>query len=67
MNPSNPLAHYDGTGTELFYQCDGKIDYVFAAAGTGGTLTGLSRILKEKIPNVKIIGVDPHGSILAMP
>jgi cystathionine beta-synthase len=66
-NPSNPLAHYDGTAEELVEQCDGKIDYVVVAAGTGGALTGLARKLKEKIPNVKIIGVDPNGSILAQP
>jgi cysteine synthase len=47
------LAHYDGTAEELVEQCDGKIDYVVVAAGTGGALTGLARKLKEKIPNVK--------------
>jgi cystathionine beta-synthase len=66
-NPSNPLAHYDGTAEELLYQCDGRIDYLIATAGTGGTITGIARKLKEKLPNVKIIGVDPVGSILALP
>jgi cystathionine beta-synthase len=66
-NPSNPLAHYDGTAEELIYQTDGKIDYVVISAGTGGTLTGVARKLKEKIPHVKVVGVDPHGSILAQP
>jgi len=66
-NPSNPLAHYDGTAEELLDQCDGKIDMVVIGAGTGGTLTGIARKLKEKIPNVKIIAVDPVGSILAQP
>eukprot|EP01120_Amphizonella_sp_Union-15-10_P007687 TRINITY_DN2622_c0_g1_i2.p1 TRINITY_DN2622_c0_g1~~TRINITY_DN2622_c0_g1_i2.p1 ORF type:complete len:516 (-),score=102.97 TRINITY_DN2622_c0_g1_i2:124-1671(-) len=66
-NPSNPLAHYDQTAEELLYQMDGKIDYCVVTAGTGGTVTGLARKLKEKIPDVKIVGVDPHGSILATP
>lgn len=66
-NPSNPLAHYDGTAEELIYQTDGKIDVAVISAGTGGTITGIGRKLKEKIPNIKIIGVDPTGSILAYP
>jgi len=66
-NAGNPLAHYDGTAEELLYQCDGKIDMVVASAGTGGTISGLARKLKEKLPNIKIIGVDPFGSILAKP
>lgn len=67
INPSNPLAHYEGTAEELIYQCDGKIDYLIASAGTGGTITGIAKKLKEKIPGIKVIGVDPHGSILAQP
>ncbi|PRD31464.1 UNVERIFIED_CONTAM: Cystathionine beta-synthase [Trichonephila clavipes] len=66
-NPGNPLAHYDTTAEELLEQCDGKIDMVVAGGGTGGTLTGIARKLKEKIPNVKVVGVDPYGSILAQP
>uniref|UniRef100_A0A4W4HM67 Cystathionine beta-synthase n=1 Tax=Electrophorus electricus TaxID=8005 RepID=A0A4W4HM67_ELEEL len=66
-NPSNPLAHYDTTAEEILEQCDGKIDMVVAGAGTGGTITGIARKLKEKCPNIKIIGVDPEGSILAEP
>ena len=66
-NPSNPAAHYDGTAEELLDQCDGKIDYFFSGAGTGGTISGISRKLKEKVPNCKIIGVDPYGSIVALP
>lgn len=66
-NPSNPLAHYDGTAEELLYQTDGKLDAVVVSAGTGGTITGIARKLKEKLPNIKIIGVDPIGSILAQP
>lgn len=66
-NPSNPLAHYEGTAEELIDQCDGKIDYLISAAGTGGTISGIAKKLKEKLPNIKIIGVDPKGSILAQP
>lgn len=66
-NPSNPLAHYDGTAEEIIEQTGGQIDMIVLTAGTGGTLTGIARKLKEKIPNVKIIGVDPVGSILAQP
>ena len=64
-NPSNPLAHYDETGQEIYDQCEGKIDYVVISAGTGGTLTGISRKLKELNPDIKIVAVDPNGSILA--
>jgi len=66
-NPSNPMAHYLTTAEELLEQTDRKIDYVFMSAGTGGTITGIARRLKESIPSVKIIGVDPMGSILAQP
>jgi len=66
-NPSNPLAHYEGTAEEILYQTDGKVDMVVVGAGTGGTISGLARKLKEKLPNVKVVGVDPIGSILAQP
>lgn len=66
-NPSNPLAHYDGTAEELLDQCGGKIDVLVASAGTGGTISGIARKLKEKLPNIRIVGVDPVGSILALP
>ncbi|CAF98199.1 unnamed protein product, partial [Tetraodon nigroviridis] len=66
-NPSNPLAHYDTTAEEILEQCDGKVDMLVAGAGTGGTITGIARKLKEKCPNIKIVGVDPEGSILAEP
>lgn len=46
---------------------DGKIDILFLVAGTGGTLTGTSKFIKEKMPNTKVVGIDPHGSILAYP
>lgn len=66
-NAGNPLAHYDGTAEELLYQCDGKIDMIVCSAGTGGTITGIARKLKEKLPDIKVVGVDPYGSILAEP
>jgi len=66
-NPSNPLAHYDGTAEEILEQTDGKVDMVVLTAGTGGTLTGIARKIKERNPSCKIIGVDPRGSILALP
>lgn len=66
-NPSNPLAHYDQTAEEIIEQMGGRLDYVFCTAGTGGTLAGISRKIKEKLPTAKVIGVDPIGSILAQP
>uniref|UniRef100_A0A8D1M8R1 Cystathionine beta-synthase n=1 Tax=Sus scrofa TaxID=9823 RepID=A0A8D1M8R1_PIG len=66
-NASNPLAHYDITAEEILQQCDGKLDMLVASAGTGGTITGIARKLKEKCPGCKIIGVDPEGSVLAEP
>ena len=66
-NPDNPLAHYHGTGQEILDQTDNKVDIVVMTAGTGGTITGTARKLKEKLPNVRIVGVDPVGSILAGP
>ncbi|OQS00937.1 cystathionine beta-synthase [Thraustotheca clavata] len=66
-NPSNPNAHYYGTAEELLYQCDNKIDMIVMSAGTGGTISGIARKLKERLPNVIVVGVDPVGSILAQP
>jgi len=66
-NPSNPLAHYDGTAEEIYEQMEGKLDAIVISAGTGGTITGIARKLKEKLPNLRVIGVDPVGSILALP
>lgn len=66
-NPSNPLAHYEGTGQEIIDQCGTNIDMAIIGAGTGGTITGIAKKLKEKIPNIIIVGVDPVGSILADP
>jgi cystathionine beta-synthase len=61
------MAHYEETGQEIYDQCEGKVDYVIVGAGTGGTITGIGRKLKELIPGVKIIGVDPYSSLLAEP
>lgn len=58
-NEDNPEAHYKTTGPEIWADTDGKVDYVVALVGTGGTLAGLSRYFKEKNPNVKIIGAQP--------
>ena len=66
-NPDNPLAHYEGTAQEILDQTDGQLDYLVATAGTGGTITGIAKKLKENVPGVKIVGVDPDGSILAGP
>ena len=63
-NPANPVTHYKGTGVEIFEQCGGKLDYFFMAAGTGGTISGAGRFLKEKIPGMKVIGSDPVGSVI---
>merc|ERR1712048_871161 len=67
VNINNPDAHYYGTGMELIEQTNGKIDVFVAGAGTGGTITGTAKVLKEHIPGIKVIGVDPKGSILAQP
>jgi cystathionine beta-synthase len=66
-NPSNPLAHEEGTGREILEQMGGKLDAVIMSAGTGGTITGVARAIKRELPSCKIIGVDPEGSILAGP
>jgi cystathionine beta-synthase len=66
-NPDNPAAHYFGTADEILEQTGGKLDIVVLTAGTGGTLSGVARKLKEKLPNVRVVGVDPVGSILAGP
>ncbi len=66
-NPDNPLAHYHGTGKEIVEQTGGKLDYVVLTAGTGGTVTGVAKYVKEHVPSAKVVGVDPVGSILAGP
>ena len=64
-NDANPEAHYATTGPELWEQTEGRITHFVAAAGTGGTITGVGRYLKEKNPKIRIIAGDPAGSILA--
>jgi len=66
-NDDNPLAHYHGTGKEIVEQVGGRLDAVVMTAGTGGTLTGVAKRIKESIPGCRIVGVDPEGSILAGP
>lgn len=66
-NCGNPLAHYDTTAEEILDQCDGKVDMIVAGAGTGGTISGLGRKIKDKLPSCKVIAADPEGSILAEP
>ncbi len=62
-NPSNPKAHLLSTGPELWEQFDGQIDVFVAGLGTGGTISGVAKYLKSKNPNVRIVGVDPVGSL----
>ena len=66
-NPCNPQAHYDGTGSEILWQFDNDVDMVVAGAGTGGTITGIGKRIKEDCPKTKIVSFDPYGSILARP
>lgn len=63
-NPANPLAHYETTGYEIWKDMDGKIDYLIAGAGSGGTYTGIMKYLKEKNPNIKGVLADPVGSTM---
>ncbi len=62
-NPANPEAHVQATGPEIWRQTDGQVDVLVVGVGTGGTITGTGRYLKERKPGLTVVGVDPEGSI----
>jgi cystathionine beta-synthase len=67
LNQQNPQAHYETTGPELWEQTDGQIDVLVVGVGTGGTITGTARYLKEQKPSIMIVGADPEGSLFSAP
>ncbi len=64
-NEANPRAHYEGTGKEIWDDLNGKVDMIVGGAGTGGTITGVAKFLKEHNPECTVVAADPEGSILA--
>ncbi len=65
FNQENPRAHYETTGPEIWEQTEGEIDVLVAGVGTGGTITGTARYLKERKPSITVVGADPEGSLLS--
>src|SRR6476646_7252186 len=65
LNEENPSAHYDTTGPEIWEQTDGAIDVLVVGVGTGGTITGTGRFLKEQKPGLLVVGADPEGSLFS--
>ncbi|KAM3728405.1 Cystathionine beta-synthase cbs-1 [Dirofilaria immitis] len=64
INPANPIVHYESTAAEILHSLDKKIDMIVIGTGTGGTISGVGRRIKEECPNATIIGVDPEGSVI---